>query len=144
MTKIWVKKLTETATLPSKKTAGAAGYDLYTDEGGEIHAGAIARISTGVAMQPPQGVHGLIWPRSGLAAKFGITVLGGVIDSDYRGEVAVLLANLGNDIFTFEAGDRIAQILFQTTGPRGDLILEREELTDTDRGDGGFGHTGMR
>ena len=141
---IKIKRLTETATLPSKKTAGAAGYDLYADGDGEIHAGSIARISTGIAMAPPEGVHGLIWPRSGLAAKFGIAVLGGVIDSDYRGEVSVLLANLGNGIFTFTSGDRIAQILFQVTGAEGSVIEELAELNETDRGDGGFGHTGMR
>lgn len=138
---IKILKLTETATLPTKGTEGSAGFDLYADEDGTIHSGNFRAVSTGIAMQPPEGIHGLLWPRSGLAVRLGITVLGGVIDSDYRGEVKVILANLGNDIFTYKKGDRIAQILFQTALDR-DSIEEVNQLSETIRGAGGLGHTG--
>jgi dUTP pyrophosphatase len=122
----------------------AAGFDLHAAVEAPVvlSPGERALIPTGFAMAMPKELEAQIRPRSGLAYKHGITCLNspGTIDADYRGEVKVLLINLGQEPFTIERGERIAQMVFQRV-PQ--VVLEEvSELTDTLRGEGGFGHTG--
>ena len=119
----------------------AAGYDLHALEPVSVPAKGKALVSTGISMAIPYGNYGRIAPRSGLAAKHMIDVGAGVIDADYRGEVKVLLFNLGETDFKVEAEDRIAQLIIEKYTPT--ELVEVEELTETVRGDGGFGSTGV-
>jgi dUTP pyrophosphatase len=122
----------------------AAGFDLHAAvaEPVVLAPGERALIPTGFAMAMPRELEAQVRPRSGLAFKHGITCLNtpGTIDADYRGEVKVLLINLGQEPFTIERGERVAQIVFQRA-PQVSLE-EVSELPETDRGEGGFGHTG--
>jgi len=130
--------------LPLKMSEGASGFDLHAavSESLTLHPGERILVPTGFCISMPPELEAQIRPRSGLAYKFGITCLNtpGTIDADYRGEVKVLLIHLGQDPFIINRGERIAQMVFQEV-PRVSLI-EVEELTDTERGAGGFGHTG--
>jgi dUTP pyrophosphatase len=122
----------------------AAGFDLHAavTEPIVLAPGQRALIPTGFAMAMPRELEAQIRPRSGLAFKHGITCLNtpGTIDADYRGEVKVLLINLGQEPFTIERGERVAQMVFQRVPQV--LLEEVQELSDTARGEGGFGHTG--
>jgi dUTP pyrophosphatase len=124
----------------------ASGFDLYAAVGDPVvlNPGQRTLIPTGFSLAMPPELEAQIRPRSGLALKHGITTLNspGTIDADYRGEVKVLLINLGTESFTIERNERIAQMVFQEV-PQVQLI-EVEELSDTDRGAGGFGHTGTK
>src|SRR5215510_7054815 len=99
--------------LPAYASAGAAGADLRASEAALIAAGGRAAVATGVFLEIPPGHVGLVWPRSGLAVRHGIDTLAGVIDSDYRGEVMVVLVNHGREPFKIAPGDRVAQLLVQ-------------------------------
>jgi len=135
------RRLREVA-LPVRATAGSAGYDLCAAEEVVIRARQSGLVGTGVALEIPTGVEAQVRPRSGLAARHGIGVLNspGTIDSDYRGEVRVVLFNFSDRDFTVRPGDRIAQIVFGRTLEV--EFVEAAELTDTARGPGGLGHTG--
>ena len=131
---------------PRQQTPGAAGLDLAAallpDEAIEIAPGAVAMIPTGLTIALPQGYEAQIRPRSGLAAKHGITVLNspGTVDADYRGEIKVLLINHGPAPFTVRRGERIAQMV---VAPVSRVIFEEREMLDaTERGTGGHGSTG--
>lgn len=141
--------------IPARATEGAAAFDLQAVDGGKLWPGDRALVSTGFAWdlswgRKPDGtvaskLAGLVIPRSGLAWKHGITVLNapGLIDSDYRGEIKVMLVNLGSVPWEWSAGDRIAQLMLaHPFRPLSDLE-EVEDLTDTARGAGGFGSTGV-
>lgn len=134
----------EDLELPRKMSSQASGYDLFAAVGAPVSLspGERALIPTGIALAMPEGLEAQIRPRSGLAFKHGITCLNtpGTIDADYRGEIKVLLINLGIEPFAIARGERIAQMVFQTV-PAVEL-LQVEELSDTERGAGGFGHTG--
>lgn len=142
-----IKKLTATATIPKRGSEFAAGLDLYYDAGVNDHwdtvrirPGKRLLVPTGISMAIPEGYYGQIAPRSGLAVRCGIEVLAGIIDSDYRGEIRVLLKNGDLGEFEFDHGDRIAQMLIlpvSNWNPK-----EVENLPDTTRGEGGFGSTG--
>lgn len=138
---VQVKLLDPRATIPSRGSVDAAGWDLHALEGGYIHHGQRIVVDTGIALAIPKGFEGQIRPRSGLAAKYGVTVINtpGTIDSDYRGPVKIALINHGQD-YSWPAGARLAQIVFQRV-PSVELELV-EELDETDRGAGGFGSTG--
>jgi dUTP pyrophosphatase len=128
--------------LPSYATTGAAGMDVVAAESLTLQPGARHAVATGFAIAIPEGYEVQVRPRSGLALKHGITCLNtpGTIDSDYRGEVKVILANLGSEPFEIVRGERIAQLvpaLVQRAS-----FLEVEALEETDRGVGGFGSTG--
>jgi len=139
--KLKVKLLSNLAKLPTKTNELDAGWDLYSTQQVTIAPGCRQLISTGIALEIPPGYVGLIWPRSGLSVKKGCDVLAGVIDSPYRGEIKVCLQNCDKiENIEINPGDRIAQILFQQV-PQFQLILA-EELSDTHRGDGGFGSSG--
>ena len=134
--------------LPAYQSAHAAGVDLVAavpaDAPVIIASGERAMIPTGIAIALPVGVEGQVRPRSGLAIRYGITVLNspGTIDADYRGEIQVILVNHGNDSFTVERGARIAQLVFAATLQA--MICEVASLDETQRGAGGFGSTGLR
>ena len=135
----------EGAIIPEYKTSGAAGADVcaFLSEPVVIKSGEFAMIPTGLSFAIPEGYEIQVRPRSGLAAKNGVTVLNtpGTIDSDYRGEVKVILINHGKDAFTVNNGDRIAQLI---VAPVTQGIFEKtDELDSTERGEGGFGSTGV-
>lgn len=134
-----------TNPLPKYATEASAGMDLYANNDTPIQMQPMERvmIPTGLFIELPLGHEAQIRPRSGLAWKHGITVLNspGTIDADYRGEIKIILVNLGNTAFTIEKGERIAQMIIakhETIGWE-----EVADLTDTKRGAGGFGHTGV-
>lgn len=145
--KIPVKKErgAEDLPLPRYMTPGSAGMDLYANvkEEVELAPGEFKSISTGIALELPPGFEAQVRPRSGLAAKNGVTLLNspGTIDSDYRGVIRVILINLGDLPFTIRRGDRIAQLIIAPV-IRGELV-PMDELGETLRGEGGFGHTGL-
>lgn len=133
------------ATIPEYKTAGAAGADLCAllDKPLTIPAGKFTMVPTGLFFEIPEGYEVQVRPRSGLAAKNGVTVLNtpGTIDSDYRGEIKVILINLGSSDFTINSGDRIAQMI---VAPVTQAQFEiTDSLSETERGAGGFGSTGL-
>jgi dUTP pyrophosphatase len=136
-------RLSQNATLPTRANEGDAGLDLYAAEGARISPGGRVSVGTGLAVAIPQGLAGLVLPRSGLALKHGISLVNspGLIDSGYRGEVRVLLLNNdGTSEFRISQGDRIAQLLLvpiATASP-----LEADELDTSARGAGGFGSSG--
>jgi dUTP pyrophosphatase len=134
----------EDVPLPQKMSAQASGYDIYAAvaEPVTLEPGQRALIPTGFAISMPPELEAQIRPRSGLALKHGITALNspGTIDADYRGEVKVLLINLGQEPFIIRRNERIAQMVFQTVPAV--RLEEVVELTETERGSGGFGHTG--
>jgi dUTP pyrophosphatase len=132
--------LDEAGRAPEYSSAAAAGADLRASAAAEIPPGGRAAIPTGLKVQIPEGHVGLVWPRSGLAVRHGIDTLAGVIDSDYRGEVRVVLANLGPEPFAVALGDRIAQLLIQRVERA--TFLPSSSLEGTARGGGGFGSTG--
>ena len=137
-----VKKLSENATIPTQGTAFAAGYDLYAAEDSIIVCGSRKLVKTNVSMEITPGYYGRIAPRSGLAYKNGIDVLAGVIDSDYRGDIGVILYNTDKNIdFVVKKGDRIAQIIFEACYSA--TLNEVKNLDNTLRQSGGFGSTGV-
>lgn len=133
-----VKFLTPTARLPTRGSTGAAGLDLYADLGGEGRKSTEQPFPTGIAVEIPPGYAGLIWDRSGMAKK-GIFVVGGLIDSDFRGMVQVMLQCPGWPV-EVEHGQRIAQLLIVPCPAFEPVRVD--ELGDTERGGGGFGSTG--
>jgi len=153
MTIILFKKLRPSAEIPQYATLGAAGMDVHADFGGlgldpsvgpviTMPPGATLKVPTGIAVAIPVGFEIQVRPRSGLAAKYGVTVLNspGTIDSDYRGEIAVLLINHGSANVEIKHGDRIAQLVVARVETA--VLREVEILPVTERGTGGFGSTG--
>ncbi|ADQ14746.1 dUTP diphosphatase [Halanaerobium hydrogeniformans] len=142
---IKVEKLNDQVKLPEYQHFGEdAGLDLHAAEEVIIKSGEYELIKTGLKIAVPKGYAAFVYPRSGLALKHGITVLNadGVIDSGYRGEVAVILINHGSEDFKINFNDRIAQLIIQKVN-----LIEWElvdDLEESDRGSGGFGHTGVK
>lgn len=136
-----IKKLDADAILPSYAHPGDAGMDVYANETVVINPGESVKVKTGIAMEIPEGYVGLMWDRSGMSTKNKIKSLAGVIDSGYRGESLVGLINLSNTPYTVEKGHKIIQMLIQKV-ERVDVV-EADELSDTSRGEGGFGSTGV-
>ena len=137
-------KAAEDVTPPSYATEGASGMDLRASEAAVIKAGGRAAVGTGLYIELPEGYEAQVRPRSGLALKHGVTVLNtpGTIDSDYRGEIRVILANFGEEDFSIEPGDRIAQMVFAPV-TKAELVRV-DELGETRRAEGGFGSTGRK
>lgn len=140
METVYFKKLSEAAQVPTRGSSGAAGYDLYCSEDITIPGGWSLLVKTDIAVEMPAHLYGEIKPRSRLAKK-AINVLGGVIDSDYRGPLGVILHNTveGGPPLVISKGDRIAQIIFQSYFC---VRFTEAELSQTERGGGGFGSTG--
>ena len=146
MTKILIKRLSKEVSLPKYETSGSSGMDLaaYIEADINIDPGKNKIIPTGLALSIPKGFEVQIRPRSGLAAKQKVSVLNtpGTIDADYRGEIKVILINLGQKTFKVEKGLRIAQMVVCPIEKA--QLKEVDDLTKTERGDGGFGSTGTK
>ena len=146
MTKILIKRLSKEVSLPKYETSGSSGMDLAADVNTNINIdpGKTAIIPTGLALSIPKGFEVQIRPRSGLAAKQKISVLNtpGTIDADYRGEIKVILINLGQEPFKVEKGLRIAQMVVCPIVQA--QLKEVDDLSETERGKGGFGSTGTK
>jgi len=146
MTKILIKRLSKEVSLPKYETSGSSGMDLAAniDANINIDPGKTAIIPTGLALSIPKGFEVQIRPRSGLAAKQKISVLNtpGTIDADYRGEIKVILINLGHEPFKVEKGLRIAQMVVCPIVQA--ELKEVDDLSETERGKGGFGSTGTK
>ncbi len=140
MIKVKIKKIKDNAVIPKYAHKGDAGVDLYSTEDYTLKPEESILVSTGVSMAIPDGYVGLIWDRSGLAVKNSLHVLAGVVDSGYRGEVCVVLKNLGHEDFKVTKGMRIAQMLIQPVMSA--EIEESDSLEETSRNEGGFGSTG--
>jgi dUTP pyrophosphatase len=136
-------RLLDEATLPQYQTSGSVGLDLMSIENGFIKPFDVTLVSTGLFLELPEGVEGQIRTRSGLALKNKIIVLNspGTIDSDYRGEIKLILMNLSKEQFKYNKGDRLAQIVFASVIKVKFKVVN--EIENTMRGSGGFGHTGM-
>ena len=140
--KVKIRRLAD-VPLPCRQTQGSAGFDLCAAEEITIPAHGFGSVGTAIAIELPEKTEAQVRPRSGLAAKHGIGVLNspGTIDSDYRGEIRVILFNTSDRDFPVRRGDRIAQLIFTTLA---DVeLLEADSLSETRRGAGGFGHTGQ-
>lgn len=143
---VFIKKLPQARDLPLPEymSANASGVDLLAaiEEDISISPGDRKLIPAGISLALPSGFEGQIRPRSGLALKYGLTVLNspGTIDADYRGEIKVILINLGPEAYKIRRGERIAQLVIQALPEV--ILTEVEELPATERGEGGFGHTG--
>lgn len=135
-----IKKLNDAGRAPTRGSAFAAGYDMYSAKETVIPAKGKALVDTGIAIAVPEGTYGRIAPRSGLAAKHFIDTGAGVIDADYRGEVKVLLFNHSDVDFSVNVGDRVAQLIVERIYTPEVLVVE--ELEESVRGAGGFGSTG--
>lgn len=139
-----VKKLTETAKLPTRGSVFSAGFDLYADNNVDItiHPHETRKIGTGLALEIPDGYYGAIFARSGLASKEGLRPANcvGICDSDYRGEYIVAIHNDSNEDRVIEPKERIAQLIIMQYPHI--TFEEVDELSDTNRGEGGFGSTG--
>lgn len=140
---IKIKKLNENAIIPQYQSAQSAGFDLHALESSVLKTGKSALVSTGLAFEIEEGYEVQVRPRSGLALKNGISVLNtpGTIDSDYRGEIKIILMNFSSEDFIINAGDRIAQAVVSKVYQAEFEIVEL--LSDTKRGSGGFGSSGV-
>lgn len=143
---IRIKKIADHAVFPQKMSKNAAGYDLYSanEEVIEIKPREVVLIPTGIAVSIPEGYEAQVRPRSGLAARYGIGILNspGTIDSDYRGEIKIVLFNAGERIFQLEPLTRIAQMVVSKCQQLEFVLCS--ELDETERGIGGFGHTELK
>lgn len=143
MINLKIQKLNKDAIVPQYQSSGASGFDLHSIEDVDVLSGGFVAVRTGLAFEIPVGYEIQVRPRSGLAFKSGISVLNtpGTIDSDYRGEVMVILFNFSKNIFSIKKGDRIAQAVLSQIF-RANMVLS-ESLDDTERGSNGFGSTGI-
>ena len=135
-----VKLLNDNATLPTRGSPGAVGYDLACTQDFVLDTQSHILVPTGLGFQLPPGVYGRVAPRSGLTVKHGVHIGAGVIDPDYMGEVKVAMFNLGLQPVAFKKGDRIAQLILERCEVPD--VLEVDVLVSTQRGEGGFGSTG--
>ncbi len=140
MVKIKIKKLKENAVIPLYAHEGDAGLDLFSTEDYVLKSGERKIISTGLAIELPEGYVSLIWGKSGLAVKKGIAILGGVIEHTYRGEYGVIALNTSDEDFVVKAGEKIAQLLIQPIVSAD--VEEVFEMSDSVRGESGFGSSG--
>lgn len=130
----------DNSTLPFRATQGSAGYDLFSSENVTVPKWSRRLVKTGVSFQLEEGTYGQVFPRSGLASKKSIDIGAGVIDSDYRGDIGVLLINNSDDDFEVSIGDKIAQlVIIKISTP---VLNVQNELDSTQRGENGFGSTG--
>lgn len=134
------KKLDSRAISPNYAHTFDAGMDLFCLENISISPSERVQVNTGIAMQIPEGYVGLIWDKSGISHKGGLKTLGGVVDSEYRGEIKIGIINLSNEVYNFEAGQKVAQMLIQKVEQV--ELMESKELSETVRGEGAFGSTG--
>ncbi|ODV62599.1 bifunctional dITP/dUTP diphosphatase [Ascoidea rubescens DSM 1968] len=143
MASLKIYRRSENATIPTRGSLHSAGYDLYSSQDTVIPGRGQALVSTDISMVIPIGTYGRVAPRSGLAVKYGISTGAGVIDSDYRGEVKVMLFNHKDEAFTIKKGDRIAQLILEKYLVADIVEIDLSQLDQTLRGEGGFGSTGV-
>ena len=136
-----VRLVSPNATVPTRGSQGAAGYDLYSIEDGVVPLRGRAVVSTGISITVPNGTYGRIAPRSGLAAKHSIAVGAGVVDADFTGIVQVIMFNHSDEDFHFSKGDRIAQLVLERIMTPDVVVVD--ELDETERSDKGLGSTGV-
>ncbi len=139
--KLKIKKLHSDAVFPSYAKKGDAGMDIFASETLTLNPGERGLVKTGISMEFPEGYVFLVWDKSGISTKGGVTTIAGVIDSGYRGELQIAVINLGQEPYTFEKGKKVAQGLIQPIVQA--EIEEVSELSDSSRGEGGFGSTGV-
>ena len=137
---LFVKRLTETAKLPTRGSVEAAGLDLYADASVSIMPHANNLVPTGISVIVPTGYYGRIAPRSGVSVKTGLIVNAGVIDSDYRGEIKIVFQNPTRQYVDIKAGEKVAQLIIEKIALLD--VKEVESLDQTERGSNGFGSTG--
>ena len=138
--KLKIQKLDKNAKLPEFAHVDDAGMDLFSIENKILKAGERYLFKTGIAFEIPRNYVGLVWDKSGLAAKFGIKTMAGVVDSGYRGEIKITLLNTSNQDYQIKKGDKIAQILIQKIEhPK---VIEASKLSEAERNSKGFGSTG--
>ncbi|MEX2145057.1 MAG: dUTP diphosphatase [Candidatus Spechtbacterales bacterium] len=142
MTNIFVQKMDPSAKLPSYSYEGDAGMDLFSFEDVNLEAGGKALIATGIKVAIPKGYAGFVWDKSGIAVKHHIKTMAGVIDSNYRGELKIALTNLGKSAYQIKKGEKIAQLIVKPVASV-DITEVQNIETDTERGEGGFGSSGM-
>lgn len=140
MVDVRLLRLNKKNTVPDYAHPGDAGLDLRSNESLKLAPGEFRTVHTGIKAAIPQGYAGLVWDKSGYAAKHGIHVLAGVIDSGYRGEIGIVLINLGKNDFEIALDMKIAQLLIQPVVAA--QVIEVDSLDDTSRSEGGFGSTG--
>jgi len=138
--KCFIKKLTPTAKVPTYGRPGDAGLDIYADESHTVLPKQKVITKTGIALKIPQNHVGLVWDRGGMAAKFGMHCIAGVLDETYRGELMIIQVNLSEVPYEIKQGDRIAQLVIQPVSHV--AIEEVTDLDETVRGDGRFGSSG--
>lgn len=143
-TNLKIKALNKNAILPTRGTSESAGLDLYAATNTSIESGHTVMIPTAISMEIPNGFFGAIYPRSGLATKRGLRLANcvAVIDADYRGEVGIPLHNDSNELQIINKGDRIAQLVIQPFAKMTPVFVDEFDTENTERGAGGFGHTG--
>ena len=137
---MFCQKLTQNATVPKQKTKYSAGYDLCTNAKGKIKREDRTIITTGIAVKIPEGYVGIIKSRSGLSVRHGLEVGAGVIDSDYTGELKIIMHNHGDKDYHYKSGERIAQLLIMPVIHKPFKLVK--DLEETERGNSGFGSTG--
>jgi len=142
MVQVRIHRIDKGVELPKYAKQGDAAFDLRSAEEKLIKAGHKEVVKSGLRIAVPEGYCGLIWDRSGLAAKHGIHCLAGVLDSGYRGEIGIVIHNLGKEDFLVEKNMRVAQMLIQPVESA--HLLEVDDLEETSRGAGGFGSTGLK
>lgn len=140
--KIKLKKLNPDIKIPTYAHPGDAGLDLYSQETFVLEPGKRHEFTLGFALEIPEGYVGLVWDKSGLAFKYGLHCLGGVVDHGYRGEIKIMIMNLGDEVYKIEKDDKIAQLLIQPVENAKIEIVE--ELNKSYRGEGAFGSTGKK
>jgi dUTP diphosphatase len=141
MLKLRIKKTSPEARLPVYQHPGDAGMDLFAAEDVTLDAGEVKPVPTGIKMAIPEGYVGLIWDKSGISLQ-GIHRLAGVVDAGYRGEVKVVMVNLGKETRLFKKGQKVAQMLIQPVQAVSIIDVGADDLDETARGSGGFGSTG--
>ncbi|MCH8987074.1 dUTP diphosphatase [Patescibacteria group bacterium] len=140
--KLQIQKLDKEAKLPSYAYKGDAGMDIYSIEEIDLAPGEKAAVRTGLRLAIPEGYAGFVWDKSGLAAKHHIKTMAGVVDSNYRGELQIVLTNLGKENYHIEKGSKIAQLIISSVAS---FEIEETEIADeTERGEGGFGSSGTQ
>lgn len=138
-----IKKLKEDAKAPSYSYEGDAGLDIFSYEEFVLKPGERKTVSTAIAIEFPKGYVALVWDKSGVASKFGIKSMGGVIDSHYRGELKIVMFNTSSQDYAVKKGDKIVQLLIQPVEHAELKVLSQdEELSSTERGEKGFGSSG--
>lgn len=139
--KVKFQKISEDATIPCYGHLGDAGLDIFSAENILLKVGARKRVRTGIKMELPKGYAGLVWDKSGIAFNEGVKTMGGVIDSGYRGEILIVLVNLGKNNYEIKKGQKIAQLLIQKIEEA--KIKIADIVGETSRGADGFGSTGL-